>query len=179
MKENEIKKNILVIVIIFILAHMGVAIVNGGFSGVLQDTDAYMWLNRVTYLHENGNWFDHNYPRVNPPFGHEQHWIRPFDFFLLVGASILSPLLGFEKALLVCSLFISPILGIAALLSFFWALYPFLDLKSAPKKSWPFRGFCLYHKWQFYLHLCGGAPIIKVLFFYFLYLLLVLLLDFY
>ncbi len=133
MVANEIKKDILVIIVIFILAHTGVAIKNGGFSGVLQDTDAYMWLNRVTYLHENGAWFDHNYPRINPPLGHEQHWTRPFDIFLLAGASILGPLLGFEKALLVCSLFISPILSIAALLSFFWALYPLFRFEDSPK----------------------------------------------
>ena len=48
-------------------------------DGSLADSDAYMRLTRVLHLHDGGAWFDPREPRVNPPFGHIQHWTRPLE----------------------------------------------------------------------------------------------------
>jgi hypothetical protein len=94
------------------------------FDGILIGSDTYSWLNRVLHLHETGNWFDATIPRIDPPYGLEQHWTRPFDVLLFVGAWIGMPLLGFKNGLHVWGVLISPILQILALIAFFWSLRP-------------------------------------------------------
>ena len=94
------------------------------FDGFLIGTDTYSWLNRVLHLHETGNWFDATIPRIDPPYGLEQHWTRPFDVLLFIGAWIGAPLLGFKNGLHVWGVLISPMLQILGLIAFFWALRP-------------------------------------------------------
>jgi hypothetical protein len=99
-------------------AHFGI------FDGRLHDPNCYSWLNRVLHLHETGSWFDARIPRIDPPYGHELHWTRPFDVLLFIGAWIGAPLVGFKNALYAWGVLISPILQIFALIAFFWALLP-------------------------------------------------------
>ena len=79
-------------------------------DGSLADSDAYMRLTRVLHLHDGGAWFDPREPRINPPEGHVQHWTRPLDALLLAGAWLLEPLLGFDRALHLWGVLISPVL---------------------------------------------------------------------
>lgn len=73
----------------------------GGSLGdrFLRDTDSYMWMNRVMYLVGDGSWWDHVYPRINPPEGHQQHWTRPLDLILVVGGGLFGLVLGFGSGL--------------------------------------------------------------------------------
>lgn len=91
---------------------------------VLLDTDSYMWMNRVIHLAENGGWFEHTYPRVNPPEGHEQHWTRPLDVLLLAGGTILGSILGFRDGLYFWGLVLPPLLHVFTLGAFLWAAFP-------------------------------------------------------
>ena len=94
------------------------------FSGHLMDPDCYSWLVRATQLHESGNWFDGVLHRVDPPYGLEQHWTRPFDVLLLIGAWALTPFLGFEAALYSWGVLISPLLQIFAVFILIWGFAP-------------------------------------------------------
>jgi hypothetical protein len=99
-------------------------------DGSLADSDAYMRLARVLQLHDGGAWFDPREPRINPPEGHVQHWTRLLDALLLAGAWLLQPLLGFERALHVWGVLISPALLALALVAIAWAATSALDRDS-------------------------------------------------
>lgn len=99
-------------------------------DGALADSDAYMRLARVLQLHEGGAWFDPREPRINPPEGHVQHWTRALDALLLAGAWLLQPFLGFEQALHVWGVLISPALLALAVIALGWAAAPALDRDS-------------------------------------------------
>ena len=107
-----------------LLAYHGVLPV---LDGGLVDTDAYMRLNRVLHLYETGNWFDPSYPRINPPDGHVQHWTRALDALLLAGAWLLEPLLGFQAALHLWGILISPVCLALSILALNWATAPVLQ----------------------------------------------------
>jgi hypothetical protein len=96
----------------------------------LADSDAYMRLARVLHLHDGGAWFDPREPRVNPPEGHVQHWTRPLDALLLAGAWLLQPFFGFERALHLWGVLISPALLALAVVALAWAAAPALDRDS-------------------------------------------------
>src|SRR5688572_19676258 len=96
-------------------------------DGALGDTDAYMRLSRVLELHESGNWFDSRFPRINPPDGHVQHWTRALDALLLAGAWALQPFLGFERALHVWGVLISPVSLALTMVALAWAAQPILS----------------------------------------------------
>jgi hypothetical protein len=104
---------------------------------MLQDTDGYMWLNRVTHLYETGDWFDATYPRLNPPEGHAQHWTRPFDAVLLAGAVVAAPVVGFDRALYYWSLAGTPLLHLLALLALVWAARPLVRRELLPRDGLP------------------------------------------
>jgi hypothetical protein len=95
-------------------------------DGALVDTDAYMRLTRVLQLHDGGAWFDPREPRINPPEGHVQHWTRALDALLLAGAWLLEPLLGFERALHLWGVLISPACLALTVLALAWAAQPVL-----------------------------------------------------
>jgi hypothetical protein len=99
-------------------------------DGALLDADAYMRLARVLHLHETGAWFDPREPRINPPEGHVQHWTRALDALLLAGAWLLQPFLGFERALHLWGVLISPALLALAVVALAWAAAPALDRDS-------------------------------------------------
>jgi hypothetical protein len=96
-------------------------------DGMLVDPDGYMRLNRVLLLHDGGSWFDSTYWRINPPVGHVQHWTRPLDALLLVGAWALEPLLGFRQGLHVWGVLFSPACLALGVLALAWAVEPVLD----------------------------------------------------
>jgi hypothetical protein len=99
-------------------------------DGTLADSDAYMRLARVLHLHDGGAWFDPREPRINPPEGHIQHWTRPLDALLLGGAWLLQPVFGFERALHLWGVLISPALLALAVVALAWAAAPALDRDS-------------------------------------------------
>jgi len=114
-------------VILLVVIQVTLAVQVGIFIGQLGDTDVYMWLNRVLQLHETGSWFDHTLHRIDPPYGYEQHWTRPFDLILYSGAWLGSIIADFDTSLHIWSVLISPILGILALVACFWAMRPVLE----------------------------------------------------
>lgn len=93
---------------------------------VLRDTDSYSWMNRAIYLAETGNWFEHTYPRVNPPEGLEQHWTRPMDAVLLVGGSVLGLFTGFRDGLYLWGFLLPPLLHVLSLFVLIWCATPLL-----------------------------------------------------
>ncbi len=106
----------------FILFHL-VPVLDGRLLG----PDSYMHLVHAARLFDTGGWFDHTVPRANAPFGDVLNWTRPFDVLLLAGAWVLSPLLGFEKALFWSGVVVSPLLQGAAVVTFAWAVAPMFD----------------------------------------------------
>ncbi len=128
MHNIENKYVILISLFIFLLVQLSLAFTGyidiGG--GHLYDPDAYMRLNRVFELHQSGQWHDLTIERSNAPFGEVVHWTRPLDVLLLAGAWALSPFIGFEQALFWWGALLSPILGLAAVASLFWAAKPMM-----------------------------------------------------
>jgi hypothetical protein len=104
---------------------------------LLQDTDGYMWLNRVTHLWETGDWFEHTYPRVNPPDGHVQHWTRPFDVLLLGGGVALSPLVGFHRGLYYWAVVVPPLMHMLTVVILVWAVKPLVRRRLLPRPGVP------------------------------------------
>lgn len=94
------------------------------FDGSLADPDAYMRLNRVLHLWDTGAWFDPVYPRIGAPEGHVQHWTRPMDVLLLVGAALAAPFVGFESGLHWWGVVIGPVMLLPALIALVWAAQP-------------------------------------------------------
>ncbi len=101
-------------------------------GGRLVDPDSYSRLIRVAQLHESGGWFDSMIPRMNAPFGMELHWTRPLDIILLVSSWLLSPFIGFQRALLLSGIFLSPILHIVSCLAAAWAVVPIVGPRGRP-----------------------------------------------
>lgn len=93
-------------------------------QGQLADTDSYMRLVRVRRLGELGGWFDSTIPRSNAPFGETLHWTRPLDVFILLGAWILQPFLGFREALHVFGALSSSLLLLGICFTTAWAVRP-------------------------------------------------------
>ncbi len=103
-------------------------VLEGGLIG----TDGYMRLVRVELLQETGAWFDGRIPRSNAPYGDTLHWTRPFDVLLLGVAWLLTPFLGFEKALFWGGSFVSPVLLLVSALVMMWASRPVIDAQFQP-----------------------------------------------
>ena len=102
------------------------------FEGGLIGTDGYMRLVRVELLHETGAWFDGTIARSNAPFGDTLHWTRPFDVLILGATWLLSPFLGFERALFWGGSFVSPLLLLATGYAMIWAANPLVEPENRP-----------------------------------------------
>ena len=124
MQISKYSEHIILSFALITLAQLGYAFQAGVFSGQLADPDCYTWLVRAAQFHETRLWFDSTLYRVDPPFGLEQHWTRPFDVLLLIGAWALSPFIGFEKGLYAWSVLVSPILLFASALILIWGFAP-------------------------------------------------------
>jgi hypothetical protein len=129
----------LAIAFLAILAlHVGVFFRDGlDADRMLQDTDGYMWLNRVVHLHDTGQWFDHTYPRINPPDGHVQHWTRPFDALLLAGGMVVGSVAGFEQGLYYWALAVTPLMHLATLALLVWGVQPLVRRELFPRSGIP------------------------------------------
>lgn len=127
---NGIARDALSTVLIVLLVQVILIIKLRVFDGNLAGPDVYMWLVRVLDLYETGNWFDSSLERINPPDGFVQHWTRPFDVLLFLGALAGSLFMGFETALYGWAVFISPVLEILAVFALFWAFSPILGKRS-------------------------------------------------
>lgn len=90
------------------------------FQGNLADTDVYSYANRVVDLRTDGDWFDDTVDRISPPEGHKQHWSRPFDSLMLLGAVALEPLVGFEDGLVAWASVLPVLLGVASITIAWW-----------------------------------------------------------
>jgi hypothetical protein len=118
--------------------HVGVFVRDGLYADrILQDTDAYMWLVRAERLWETGDWFEHTYPRVNPPDGHAQHWTRPFDAVLVAGGAALGTVVGFERGVYYWALALTPLLHVLALMTLVWAVGPLVRRGLLPPGGLP------------------------------------------
>ena len=120
-------KDFTIALIILLVLQTLLAVKVGVFDGLLGDTDVYMWLNRVLDLHAHGDWLNHTQPRIDPPYGYEQHWTRPYDFLLYGGAWLGSFFTDFRTALHVWAVLISPVLEVLALFAFIWFIKPLTD----------------------------------------------------
>lgn len=100
-------------------------------GGTLFDPDSYTRLLRVAHLKETGGWFDSILPWMNAPYGLDFHWTRPLDLFLLGGALILTPAMGFDSALYWSGVLLSPALHVLACLGLAWAVKPLFGSKKA------------------------------------------------
>lgn len=96
-------------------------------EGRLLDIDGYTRLVRARDLHATGAWLDPVEHRANAPFGVASHWTRPLDALLLGGAALLTPALGFERALYWTGVAISPLLYLLTAAVLAWAARPLLS----------------------------------------------------
>ena len=119
----------LAVVALFIMTDVVIEAASGAavLGGELRGTDSYMRLLRVSHLYETGDWFDHAIPRSNAPYGETLHWTRPADLLFLAGAFVLQPIFGFERALFLWGVWISPALHIAMVMVLVWAVAPVFD----------------------------------------------------
>lgn len=108
-----------------VLAIQALVVLSGfipAVAGQFADADAYMRLLRVRALWQSGDWFDARIPDANAPFGILVNWSRPLDALLLLLAAPLEPLLGFERALFWAGMLVSPLLLLATLPVWRWAV---------------------------------------------------------
>ena len=101
------------------------------WTGELVDADAYMRLQRVVELAENGRWYDPFWTRTNAPYGETMHYTRPLDALLLAGAWVGSAITDFRTALWVWGGVLSPLLLVLSLLVLRWGVHPFLEGRAA------------------------------------------------
>ena len=124
MQISKYSEHIILSVVLISITQLAYAFQAGVFNGQLADPDCYTWLVRAAQFHETRLWFDPILYRVDPPYGLEQHWTRPFDILLLTGAWVLSPFIGFEKGLYAWGVLVSPVLMIASVLFLIWGFAP-------------------------------------------------------
>jgi hypothetical protein len=150
---------ILIAVLAITAVHVGVFF-RDGLAGdrMLQDTDAYMWMNRVVHLHGSGDWFDHVYPRVNPPEGHVQHWTRPLDVLLLGGGVLAGTVVGFERGLYYWAVVLPPLLHLAALFLLLWAVRPLVRRGLLPPAGMPTLLLVFVAQMAVYQPFLAGRP---------------------
>jgi len=89
-------------------------------GGELVDTDSYTRLNRVLFIHEQGQWNDSYYPRSNAPYGETIHWTMPMDLLLLFGGMVASTAMPFARGLHWWGVIISPLLHVVAFGGLYW-----------------------------------------------------------
>jgi len=96
-------------------------------GGGLIDTDSYTRLIRVFELLNGADWYDQPFSRANAPYGHTLHWTRPFDALLIMGAGLLTPFFGLDRALHWAGVFISPVLHLGIVAALVWSLAPVME----------------------------------------------------
>ncbi len=96
-------------------------------EGELLGTDSYTRLNRVAFVHEQGDWNNSIFPRSNAPYGESIHWTKPMDLLLLAGGTILAIIMPFSTGLYIWGVLISPILYVVAFMGIFYLMKESLD----------------------------------------------------
>lgn len=96
-------------------------------GGGLIDTDSYTRLIRVFELLNGADWYDQPFSRANAPYGHTLHWTRPFDALLIMGAGLLTPFFGLDRALHWAGVVISPVLYLGIAAALVWSLAPVME----------------------------------------------------
>jgi hypothetical protein len=96
-------------------------------GGGLLDTDSYTRLIRVFELLNGAEWYDQPFSRANAPYGHTLHWTRPLDALLIMGAGLLTPFFGLERALHWAGVFLSPVLYLGLVAALVWSLAPVME----------------------------------------------------
>lgn len=94
------------------------------FDSGLIGPDSFMRMLRVNELYQGWNWYDGTIARANAPYGDTLHWTRPFDVLLLLIALPFSLFIGYEQALYVSGIIVSPLLQLGTGLLLVWALRP-------------------------------------------------------
>jgi len=77
--------------------------------------DTYMRMVRVQDWWQSGHWYDSFSQRSNWPNGEALHWTRPLDIMIMALAAPFWPFLGFEKALFISGVIVSPVASIFAM----------------------------------------------------------------
>jgi hypothetical protein len=130
-RQGEMAEGFPVVIAFFLYVLVHLALIATGVAETVeqegQDSDGFMRLLRVMQLYQSGDWFDITIPRSNAPYGEELHWTRPFDVLLLVGALVLEPIFGFERALFWSGSLAAPLLHIATAIALVWAVTPIFD----------------------------------------------------
>ncbi len=116
------------LVLTWALVHASLVVFHGlpVFEAGLIGPDSYMRALRVVELYQGGGWFDDTIARANAPFGDTLHWTRPFDLLMLLIALPISAVVGFEQAIHVAGIVISPLFQLLTALALIWALRPIL-----------------------------------------------------
>ncbi len=96
-------------------------------GGGLIDTDSYTRLIRVSELLNGADWDDQPFSRANAPYGHTLHWTRPFDALLIMGAGLLTPFFGLDRALHWAGVLINPVLYLGIVAALVWSLAPVME----------------------------------------------------
>ena len=96
-------------------------------GGSLIGSDSYMHLIRVFELLNGADWYDQPFSRGNAPYGHTLIWTRPFDALLIMGAGLLTPFFGLDRALHWAGVFISPVLYLGIVAALVWSLAPVME----------------------------------------------------
>ena len=126
-KSDDSEKSPILFLLFMLLVIQVVGVTYGPVSlgeGGLVDTDSYTRLNRVLQLMDSRDWFDTMLPRSNAPYGEIQHWTRPLDALLIVGAALVTPFVSFSTALHWWGVFISPLFQVVTLISLIWLAKP-------------------------------------------------------
>ncbi|MPZ12091.1 MAG: hypothetical protein GEU89_18055 [Kiloniellaceae bacterium] len=94
------------------------------FDADLVGPDSFMRMLRINELYQGQGWFDGTIARANAPYGDILHWTRPFDLLVMLLALPISLVTGYEQALYVAGMVISPLLQLATALALIWTLRP-------------------------------------------------------
>lgn len=93
-----------------------------GTLGDFIGPDSYLRMVRVSDLAANLDWYDNVIERLAPPQGMDIHWTRPHDVLILSLAALAAPFAGWETGIYLAGMMISPLLMLATVFAFYWAI---------------------------------------------------------
>jgi asparagine N-glycosylation enzyme membrane subunit Stt3 len=160
LRVRDLKWFIVLPALAIIVAHGLIWVTHSDTSAgvTLRDTDSYMWMNRAIHLVETGDWFEHTYPRINPPAGHEQHWTRPVDAILIAGGAVLAPALGLREGMLLWGFIFPPLMHVLALVLLFWCVIPLVERGILERTAPPLAGLVFIALPPIYFAFLAGRP---------------------
>lgn len=122
----RLRKDVFFGVVFLVLFQVAVAFMTGIFSrwSVFSDPDEFMRAFRAMMLMQDGRWYEPLQLYVNPPYGLVQHWTRPDDVLVVLGAWPLSAFLPVRRAIEIWSSLLPVILHAVLLVGIVWAMKP-------------------------------------------------------